>query len=57
MPNILDVFNGDAYSVVSLTKGIEQLPFKPGRLGASGLFTVTGVDTWMIAIEFRGGKI
>jgi len=57
MPNILDVFNGDAYQTVSLTKGILKLPYKPGRLGASGLFQVEGIDTWAVALEYKAGKI
>lgn len=57
MANILDIFNQDAYSLINLVRGIEKLPYKPGRLGAAGIFDVQGVDTWTISLEFRSGKI
>lgn len=55
MPNILDVFNGDAYSCINLTRGIEKLPYRPGRLAS--LFQTVGVDTWTVALEYTAGKI
>lgn len=47
----LDVFNQDAFSVISMTAAINNLPFVPGQLGASGLFAEEGVPTLSIFIE------
>ena len=46
-----DCFNGDAFSLVSLTEAITKLPFKPGRIGEMGLFTEKGVNTHTVVIE------
>lgn len=54
---LLDVFNDDAFSVVSLTAAIDKLPYKPGRLGRMGLFQESGVSTLDVAIEERHGKL
>lgn len=52
---MLDVFNDDAFSVVSLTDAINKIKFVPGRIGAMGLFTPSGVATTSIAIEEKSG--
>jgi hypothetical protein len=52
---MLDIFNGDAFSVVSLTDAINKLKFVPGRIGAMGLFQESGVSETKIAIEERDG--
>ena len=46
-----DVFKDDAFSVVSLTKAIEDTPFVPGRVGQLGIFAEEGVSTTSISIE------
>lgn len=51
---MLDVFNSDAFSVVSLTDALQNLTFKPGRIGQMGLFQEQGVATTTIAIEQKG---
>jgi hypothetical protein len=51
MPDILDIFNDDAFGVVSLTAAINKAPFVPGQIGASGIFAEEGVDVTTIAIE------
>lgn len=51
---MLDIFNNEAFSVTSLTDAINELKFKPGRIGEMGLFSVSGVDTTTIAIEKKG---
>lgn len=55
MPNILDVFNGEAYSCVSMTKAINKAPYIPGRL--KNLFAFEGIATLTIAAEERAGLI
>lgn len=53
MPH-LDVFNGDAFSLHSLTAAINELPHVPGRIGAMGLFEEQGVTTTVVTIERQG---
>lgn len=53
----LDIFNNDAFSVASLTAAINQQDYKPGRLGALGLFQEEGVTTTTVTIEYNKGKI
>jgi hypothetical protein len=52
-----DVFNGDAFSLVSLTESINLLPFVPGRLGEMGLFRSKGIATTTAAIEEKRGVL
>lgn len=52
--SVLDVFNTDAFSVTSMTKAINDIPFVPGQLGAMGVFAEDGVATTSIMIERQG---
>jgi hypothetical protein len=54
---MLDVFNDDAFSMVSLTEAIDKLPYKPGRLGEMGLFTEKSVTVPYVAVEERQGTL
>ena len=49
--DILDIFNGDAFSVASLTKSINTQDHKPQRLGELGLFDEEAITTTSVAIE------
>ncbi len=51
---MLDIFNDAAFSTTSLTDAINELKFKPGRIGEMGLFSDSGVDTTTIVIEKKG---
>jgi hypothetical protein len=53
----LDIFNGDAFGVVSLTDAIRDVKPRPSRLGDLGLFATTSVITLTIAIERIGGTL
>lgn len=53
----MDIFNDDAFSVVSLTKAIEDTPFVPGRVGQLGIFSEEGVSTTSISIEKVGSTV
>lgn len=57
MGSVLDIFSGDAFSVVSLTDSINNIPFVPGRLGQLGLFTEEGVSSKTIMIEEEAGVL
>lgn len=56
MPS-LDVFRSDAFSVVSLTDAINKAPYKPGRIGALGLFRERGITTTTAMIEERRERL
>jgi len=58
MPDlILNVFDTSAFSFVSLTDSINNLPFVPGRIGELGLFPETGIITTDVAIEAKDGYL
>lgn len=54
---MLDIFNNNAFGVVSLTDAINKPVFAPGRLGQMGLFTERGVSTTTIVLEEKAGNI
>jgi hypothetical protein len=51
MDNMLDIFKGDAFSVISLTDSINNMPFVPGRVGQIIDWNERGVNTLSIALE------
>ncbi|AMO55634.1 elements of external origin [Endozoicomonas montiporae] len=53
MPLTMDVFNDDAFSVINLTKGINETTYKPGRISSLGLFMEEGISTTAVMIEKR----
>jgi hypothetical protein len=50
----MNIFNDDAFSVVSMTEAVSAMPFQPGFLGTLGLFEPEPVRTEMVSIEKRG---
>lgn len=57
MNTMANVFDNDAFSVVTLTDAISEKKIRPGRLEAMGLFQTTSVPTLEIAIERIGDMI
>ena len=53
----LDIFNGDAFTLSSLSQTITDLPRIPTRLGDSGLFTESGINTLTTMIERQGSSL
>ena len=53
----MDIFEGDAFSVIELTRALENIPFKPTTLSGSGLFADRGVRTRTVVIESRDGTL
>lgn len=53
----IDVFKNDAFSLSSLTATINNLPYKPGRIGSLGLFEERGISTLTVSIESRDGVL
>lgn len=54
---MLDVFNDDAFSVVSLTDSVNKLKFVPGRIGQLGIFDESGVPTTTVVVEQKEGVL
>lgn len=52
--DIFELFGGEAFSSARLTTAINELTYRPGRIGELGLFTVDKVDTTVISIEKKG---
>jgi hypothetical protein len=55
--NLVDIFNGDAFSVQNLTASIQQVPTLFGRLNGSGLFTPKPINTSHAVIEIENGVL
>ncbi|OQA32885.1 MAG: hypothetical protein BWY57_01612 [Betaproteobacteria bacterium ADurb.Bin341] len=53
----LDIFSNDAFSLSSLTAAINNVPYKPGRLGAAGLFEEAGVTQPNVFVESYEGVL
>lgn len=53
----LDVFNGDPFSMHSLTAAFNKLPHKPMRIGQLGWFKESGVRTTSIDVESINGRL
>lgn len=54
---MLDVFNSDAFSVVSMTDAILKAPYKPMRIGSLGLFMERGITTTTVVVEEKDGRL
>lgn len=50
----MDVFNDDAFSLVTMTQAIQKMPTVPTFLGSLGLFDEEGVSTNIVSIEQKG---
>nr|WP_308006581.1 major capsid protein [Xanthomonas albilineans] len=57
MDLISDIFNGDAFSVVSLTDSINKIPFVPGRAGQVVDWQETSISTTTIMLEEDEGVL
>lgn len=53
----MDVFNQNAFSMISLTTAVNQQPFLPTFLGDIGIFTARPIRTVAAAIEDRNGTL
>ncbi len=53
----MDIFEGDAFSIIELTRALENIPYKPATLSGSGLFGPRGVRSRTVVIESRDGTL
>ena len=54
---LLNVFEGSAFNVMSLTTAINKVPFMPGRIGRLNLFKEQSITTTTATIEEKHGKL
>ena len=54
---MLDIFNDDVFSLTSLTAAINEMQYKPGRLGQLGLFQESGINTITAVVESINGEL
>lgn len=45
MPELMDIFNNDAFRVVTMTQAVNLTPYVPDFLGSRGIFTPTPIRT------------
>lgn len=57
MPEILDIFNDDAFSVVEMGGSINVIPRQYGRIGELNVFPDEGIATTSVAIEENEGVL
>ncbi len=55
--SFLDIFNSDAFSLVSLTDAFTKAPHQPRRLGSLGLFRESGITTTTVVVEEKDGRL
>ena len=53
----MDIFEGDAFTIVELTRALENIPYKPALLSGSNLFSPRGVRSRTVVIESRDGTL
>ena len=53
----MDIFEGDAFSIIKLTRALDNIPFKPATLSGSGLFADRGVRSRTVVVESRDGTL
>jgi hypothetical protein len=54
---MVDIWDGEGFTIESLTAAINNEPYRPGQISASGIFEEDGVDTTRVSIEQRDGKL
>lgn len=53
----MSIFEGDAFTLARLTSVVNEIKFRPGRIGELGLFEAQGVDTTSVMIERKGDQL
>lgn len=54
---IIDIFNSDAFSALTLSQGVQRNPYQPGALGRLGVFDENPIRTTAVAVEERTGTL
>lgn len=53
----MDIFNDDAFSMVSMSAAVNKLPRLPSLIGDLGLFSVKAINTEVASFEENAGRI
>lgn len=53
----MNVWEGDGFSLESLTAAVNSEPYRPGQVSASGIFEEDSITTTVVSIELREGKL
>lgn len=53
----MDIFNGDAFSLVSLSQAVDNTDYKPELLGSLGIFTPDPVRSKKVFVDQRDGEL
>ena len=53
----MDIFNEDAFSLVSLTAAINKPKYRPGQISQAEIFNEDGVTTTTVYVEMRDGQL
>jgi hypothetical protein len=54
---IIDIFNSDAFSALTLSQGVQRNPYQPGALGSLNIFTPNPIRTTAVSVEERTGTL
>lgn len=54
---IIDIFNGDAFSALTLTQGVQRNPYQPNMLGSLNIFEPNPIRTTAVSVEERNGTL
>lgn len=54
---IIDIFNSDAFSALTLSQGVQRNPYQPGALGRLNIFDENPIRTTAVAVEERTGTL
>jgi hypothetical protein len=57
MEAVLNIFNQDAFSTLELSKAIDLVPIKWGRIGELDVFPEQGVETTSVMVEYRNNQL
>ncbi len=52
-----DIWDGDGFTIESLTAAVNAEPYRPGQVSASGIFEEDSVSTTRVSIEEREGRL
>ena len=52
-----DIWEGDGFTLESLTAAVNHEPYRPGQVSALGVFEEDSVTTTVVSIEERNGKL
>lgn len=53
MPELMDIFNNDAFRMVTMTQAVNKTPYRPDFLGSLGIFTPTPIRTIDAAVAIN----